>query len=103
MRCVSFDWILPGLVVARFVLLGLTGLLEREPPNLFFSFFALNCQGDGYAVNVPLDSGVDDSVLVPMFRSIITKAKAVFAPEAIVLQCGASLLPGNGPSNMTCR
>jgi len=68
-----------------------------------FFFFALNYQGDGYAVNVPLDSGVDDSVLVPMFRSIITKAKAVFAPEAIVLQCGASLLPGNGPSNMTCR
>ncbi len=62
-------------------------------------------EGDGFSVNVPLDEGIDDLSFVPMFRSIMNKARQVYHPNAVVMQCGGSLLAGERDSrfNLTCR
>eukprot|EP00511_Aplanochytrium_stocchinoi_P009039 CAMPEP_0204864662 /NCGR_PEP_ID=MMETSP1348-20121228/4213_1 /ASSEMBLY_ACC=CAM_ASM_000700 /TAXON_ID=215587 /ORGANISM="Aplanochytrium stocchinoi, Strain GSBS06" /LENGTH=528 /DNA_ID=CAMNT_0052015345 /DNA_START=173 /DNA_END=1759 /DNA_ORIENTATION=- len=52
-------------------------------------------QGEGYAVNVPLDDGANDRTLMHFFDPIIKKIKANFKPEVIVFQSGGSLLPGD--------
>lgn len=49
----------------------------------------------GYAVNVPLKDGIDDTnyeyIFVPVMRACIDK----FQPNAIVLQCGADSVTGD--------
>jgi len=48
--------------------------------------------GEGYAVNIPFDHGVDDDTFVSTFRSVVNKAKNVFNPLAIVFIVGGALL-----------
>mmetsp|Transcript_14919 Transcript_14919/g.28977 ORF Transcript_14919/g.28977 Transcript_14919/m.28977 type:complete len:474 (+) Transcript_14919:650-2071(+) len=49
-------------------------------------------EGEGYAVNVPMDPGMTDGMLVSTFTEVISKAMSVYEPEAIVMQCGGGLL-----------
>jgi histone deacetylase 1/2 len=51
-------------------------------------------KGKGYAVNFPLHDGMDDDSFVSIFRPVIAKIFERFAPEAVVLQCGADSLAG---------
>ncbi|GMI59208.1 hypothetical protein ScalyP_jg8355 [Parmales sp. scaly parma] len=52
-------------------------------------------QGKNYAINFPLNDGMDDNSFKKIFRPIIGKVMDVFAPSAIVLQCGADSLSGD--------
>jgi len=51
--------------------------------------------GKNYAVNVPLNDGMDDENFRGLFRPIIHKVMEVYQPEAVVLQCGADSLSGD--------
>ncbi|KAL0301767.1 UNVERIFIED_CONTAM: Histone deacetylase 19, partial [Sesamum radiatum] len=51
--------------------------------------------GKYYAVNVPLDDGIDDESYQSLFKPIISKVMEVFRPGAVVLQCGADSLSGD--------
>lgn len=51
--------------------------------------------GKNYALNVPLNDGVDDDSFCGMFRPIIKKVMEVYQPDAVVLQCGADSLSGD--------
>ena len=51
--------------------------------------------GKNYAINFPLNDGMDDDSFKAVFRPIIGKVMEVFAPSAIVLQCGADSLSGD--------
>jgi len=51
--------------------------------------------GDGYAINFPLHDGITDETYVSIFRPVISKIFERFAPEAVVLQCGADSLSGD--------
>ena len=50
--------------------------------------------GEGFAVNVPLLSGTDDSTFSSAFKKVLMKAKKVYAPDAVVVQCGGGALAG---------
>ncbi|KAK4430333.1 Histone deacetylase 19 [Sesamum alatum] len=52
-------------------------------------------KGKYYAVNVPLDDGIDDESYQSLFKPIISKVMEVFRPGAVVLQCGADSLSGD--------
>ncbi|URD88387.1 histone deacetylase [Musa troglodytarum] len=52
-------------------------------------------QGKYYALNVPLNDGMDDESFRGLFRPIIQKVMAVYQPDAVVLQCGADSLAGD--------
>ncbi|ONK76654.1 uncharacterized protein A4U43_C03F30630 [Asparagus officinalis] len=52
-------------------------------------------RGKHYAVNVPLDDGIDDESYHSLFKPIIAKVMEVFQPGAVVLQCGADSLSGD--------
>lgn len=62
-------------------------------------------QGKYYAVNVPLNDGMDDDSFVALFKPVITKCVDVYRPGAIVLQCGADSLTGDrlGKFNLTIK
>lgn len=51
--------------------------------------------GENYAINVPLNDGIDDETYRSVFRPVIAKVMEVFQPGAIVLQCGADSLSGD--------
>ncbi|BAT76047.1 Histone deacetylase [Vigna angularis] len=51
--------------------------------------------GKNYAVNVPLNDGMDDENFRGLFRTVIHKVMEVYQPEAVVLQCGADSLSGD--------
>lgn len=51
--------------------------------------------GKNYALNVPLNDGLDDESFRGLFRPIIQKVMEVFQPDAVVLQCGADSLSGD--------
>ncbi|MCL7027830.1 hypothetical protein MKW94_006661 [Papaver nudicaule] len=51
--------------------------------------------GKYYALNVPLDDGIDDDSFRGLFRPIIEKVMEVYQPTAVVLQCGADSLSGD--------
>ncbi|KAI5191716.1 histone deacetylase 1/2 [Nematocida sp. AWRm77] len=59
--------------------------------------------GRGYSINVPLNSGIDDTTYLSVFRPIVGSAVEKFAPNVIVLQCGADSLAGDriGCFNLT--
>ncbi|KAG5039596.1 hypothetical protein AAZX31_05G039000 [Glycine max] len=61
--------------------------------------------GKNYAVNVPLNDGMDDESFRSLFRTIIQKVMEVYQPEAVVLQCGADSLSGDrlGCFNLSVR
>lgn len=48
--------------------------------------------GKHFALNVPLQDGIDDSGYVALFKSVIDPLISTFRPGAIVLQCGADSL-----------
>lgn len=52
-------------------------------------------EGKNYAINFPLNDGMDDESYKSVFRPIIGKVMEVFAPGAVVLQCGADSLSGD--------
>ena len=51
--------------------------------------------GKYYALNVPLNDGMDDESFRGLFRPIIQKVMQVYQPDAVVLQCGADSLSGD--------
>lgn len=52
-------------------------------------------EGKNYAINFPLNDGMDDKAFESIFRPVMSKVMEVFAPGAIVLQCGADSLSGD--------
>lgn len=60
-------------------------------------------KGKYYAVNVPLNDGIDDESYKSIFRPVVSKIMEVYQPGAIVLQCGADSLVGDrlGCFNLT--
>ncbi|KAF1875721.1 hypothetical protein Lal_00006351 [Lupinus albus] len=61
--------------------------------------------GKNYALNVPLNDGLDDDSFRGLFRTIIQKVMEVYQPDAVVLQCGADSLSGDrlGCFNLTVK
>lgn len=61
--------------------------------------------GKNYAINFPLHDGMDDDSFRSIFRPVIGKIMEVFAPGAVVLQCGADSLSGDrlGCFNLSLR
>lgn len=51
--------------------------------------------GKNYALNVPLNDGMDDDSFRGLFRPLIQKVMEVYQPDAVVLQCGADSLSGD--------
>ncbi|KAK3014252.1 hypothetical protein RJ639_008468 [Escallonia herrerae] len=51
--------------------------------------------GKYYALNVPLNDGMDDVSFRSLFRPTIQKVMEVYQPDAVVLQCGADSLAGD--------
>jgi histone deacetylase 1/2 len=51
--------------------------------------------GKNYAINFPLNDGMDDKAYRSIFVPIIGKIMETFQPGAIVLQCGADSLSGD--------
>ncbi|KAL6011420.1 Histone deacetylase 6 [Asimina triloba] len=62
-------------------------------------------QGKYYALNVPLNDGMDDESFRGLFRPIIQKVMEIYQPNAVVLQCGADSLTGDrlGCFNLSVR
>lgn len=62
-------------------------------------------EGKNYALNVPLNDGMDDESFCGMFIPIIQKVMEVYQPDAVVLQCGADSLSGDrlGCFNLSVR
>ncbi|CAM9843744.1 unnamed protein product, partial [Heterosigma akashiwo] len=52
-------------------------------------------KGKNYAINVPLQAGMDDESYRNIFRPIMSKVMENFQPGAIVMQCGADSLSGD--------
>ncbi|XP_074353163.1 histone deacetylase 6-like [Apium graveolens] len=52
-------------------------------------------EGKHYALNVPLDNGIDDESFQNLFQPIIQKVMEAYQPEVVVLQCGADSLSGD--------
>lgn len=51
--------------------------------------------GKNYAINFPLNDGMDDAAYQSIFRPVVGKIMATFQPGAVVLQCGADSLSGD--------
>eukprot|EP00063_Salmo_salar_P088063 XP_014062898.1 PREDICTED: histone deacetylase 8 isoform X1 [Salmo salar] len=52
-------------------------------------------KGRWYAVNVPLDDGIKDDRYFHVFTSVMQEVKALFNPEAVVMQLGADTMAGD--------
>ncbi|XP_057863688.2 histone deacetylase 19 isoform X1 [Cryptomeria japonica] len=52
-------------------------------------------KGKYYAVNVPLNDGIDDESFQSLFKPIVKQVMTAYDPEAVVLQCGADSLAGD--------
>lgn len=51
--------------------------------------------GKNYAINFPLNDGMDDEAYQSVFKPVLSKVMEHFAPGAVVLQCGADSLSGD--------
>uniref|UniRef100_A0A0A9XEM1 Histone deacetylase 1 n=1 Tax=Lygus hesperus TaxID=30085 RepID=A0A0A9XEM1_LYGHE len=62
-------------------------------------------RGKHFAVNVPLNNGLDDKSFLSIFKPILQKVMDLYRPSAVVLQCGADSLTGDrlGVFNLTTR
>ncbi|CAA2983994.1 histone deacetylase 19-like [Olea europaea subsp. europaea] len=62
-------------------------------------------KGKYYALNVPLDDGIDDESYQSLFKPIMRKVMEVYRPGTVVLQCGADSLSGDwlGSFNLTVK
>ena len=54
-----------------------------------------HADGKNYSINFPLNDGMDDKAYRSVFRPVIGKIMEMFAPGAVVLQCGADSLSGD--------
>mmetsp|Transcript_13876 Transcript_13876/g.19872 ORF Transcript_13876/g.19872 Transcript_13876/m.19872 type:complete len:426 (-) Transcript_13876:201-1478(-) len=52
-------------------------------------------KGKNYALNFPLNDGMDDDSFLGIFQPVIQSVMDKFAPGAVVLQCGADSLSGD--------
>lgn len=52
-------------------------------------------KGKNYAINFPLNDGMDDASYQSIFRPVIASIMERYAPGAVVLQCGADSLSGD--------
>ncbi|CAM8976096.1 unnamed protein product [Rhodiola kirilowii] len=52
-------------------------------------------KGKYYALNVPLQRGIDDDSYQFLFKPVMSKVMEVYEPKAVVLQCGADSLYGD--------
>ncbi|RKO96984.1 Arginase/deacetylase, partial [Caulochytrium protostelioides] len=52
-------------------------------------------RGAGFALNVPLRSGLRGEALVPFYTTVMDEVLAAFRPGAIVIQCGADGMAGD--------
>lgn len=61
--------------------------------------------GKGYALNVPLQEGLDDQSFESIYRPIIDKVMEKYDPGAIVMCCGADSITGDrlGCWNLTIK
>lgn len=62
-------------------------------------------KGKGYAVNVPLHDGIDDTSFAGIFEPVLQQIMDWYRPGAVVLQCGADSLAGDklGCFNLSMR
>eukprot|EP00891_Asterochloris_glomerata_P006478 jgi/Astpho2/6478/e_gw1.00096.12.1_t len=62
-------------------------------------------RGRGYAMNIPLNDGIDDESYEQLFKPIMRKVVEVYKPEVIVFQSGADSLAGDklGAFNLSMR
>lgn len=62
-------------------------------------------KGKNYALNVPLNDGIDDESYIRLFKSIMDPLITSFKPTVIVQQCGADSLGGDrlGCFNLNIR
>lgn len=62
-------------------------------------------EGKGYAINCPLQDGIDDATYKNIFEEIVPKANEYYKPDCIVLQCGADNISGDrlGGFNLTVK
>lgn len=51
--------------------------------------------GKNYAINFPLNDGMDDVTYKSIFQPVISKIMENFRPGAVVMQCGADSLSGD--------
>jgi len=51
--------------------------------------------GKNYALNFPLDAGMDDASYLSIFKPVVQKVMATYQPGAVVLCCGADSLSGD--------
>jgi acetoin utilization protein AcuC len=56
--------------------------------------------GHGYARNLPVPAGFNDSELEFLLESVVLPLAAAFAPEAVVVTCGTDALAGDPLSGM---
>ncbi|CAG0923366.1 unnamed protein product [Notodromas monacha] len=61
--------------------------------------------GVGYALNAPLHDGMDDASYVALVAPLLRQVMTHFAPDAVVLQCGADSLSQDwlGTFNLTLK
>ncbi|TNV80740.1 hypothetical protein FGO68_gene14297 [Halteria grandinella] len=62
-------------------------------------------EGQYYALNVPLNSGIDDDSYYHLFKTIMEEVRQKYRPDAVVIQCGADSLAYDrlGTYNTTIR
>jgi len=62
-------------------------------------------EGKNYSLNIPLHTGITDTMYVDLFKNVIGQVIDKFRPDAIVLQCGADSLNEDqlGLFNLTTR
>jgi acetoin utilization protein AcuC len=56
--------------------------------------------GHGYACNLPVPAGFNDSELEHLIESVVLPLAAAFVPEAVVVTCGTDALAGDPLSGM---
>eukprot|EP01017_Pseudomicrothorax_dubius_P045807 TRINITY_DN7980_c0_g1_i3.p1 TRINITY_DN7980_c0_g1~~TRINITY_DN7980_c0_g1_i3.p1 ORF type:complete len:325 (+),score=58.00 TRINITY_DN7980_c0_g1_i3:125-1099(+) len=52
-------------------------------------------KGENYAINFPLNEGIDDHSYVSIFKPIMSEIMTRYRPDAIVMQCGADSISGD--------
>uniref|UniRef100_A0A2K5M4G1 Histone deacetylase 1 n=1 Tax=Cercocebus atys TaxID=9531 RepID=A0A2K5M4G1_CERAT len=62
-------------------------------------------KGKYYAVNYPLQDGIDDKSYEAIFKPVMSKVMEMFQPSSVVLQCGSDSLSGDrlGYFNLTIK
>ncbi|MGH0157021.1 UNVERIFIED_CONTAM: hypothetical protein FKN15_048404 [Acipenser sinensis] len=107
-KCLQYvlQWELPALILGggvedafSFTSKVMTVSLHKFSPGFFPGTGDVSDTGLGkgrwYAVNVPLQDGIQDDKYYQVFQSVLTEVHAAFNPEAVVLQLGADTMAGD--------